>query len=82
MSKAIVCDQCGSVLVVNDRGESESETGEEAAWVKIVTTFAKYDLCTRACAHALLDSAEFVEAMDEGAAVIAEIAGTTSGSSE
>lgn len=74
MSAGLVCDQCGTTLIVNSRGDSD--TGEEAGWLSITTTFGSYDLCTRACAVALLDSPDFVAQMDEGAQVIAEIANT------
>lgn len=71
MSKGLVCDQCGALLVLNSRGESD--TGEEACWLSVDTTFGHFDLCTRECAHALLDSPDFVEHMIKGAECIAEI---------
>lgn len=71
MSKGLICDQCGSCLAVNDHGDSD--TGEESGWIEVRTTFGRYDLCTRACASALLDSADFVAAVEAGQEAIAQI---------
>lgn len=73
MSAGLICDQCGETLVVNDRGDSE--TGEEAGWLKIRTVFASFDVCTRSCAVALIESDEFAQRLDAGAEIIAEITG-------
>lgn len=72
MSNGIVCDNCGEVLVVNERGDAEN--GEEAAWLKIITSVDRYDLCSRACAVVLLDDPDFVERMDTQLELIASIA--------
>jgi hypothetical protein len=53
MSKGIICDNCGSSLALDDRGDDEN--GENAAWVTIGTTYQRFDACTISCAAALLD---------------------------
>ena len=72
MSKALVCDQCAVVMDVNDNGDNEY--GEEATWITLRASFGKFDLCSRACCAALLESSPFIASMDEQAVVIAEIA--------
>lgn len=67
----MVCDACGTVLHVNRRGDAEN--GEEAGWVEVVTTFGRFDLCTRACVVALMDDDEFVAHHDAGLEAIAEV---------
>jgi hypothetical protein len=72
MSAGMICDNCGDVLPVNDRGDAEN--GEEAGWVHISTTWVRADLCTRACAIAYLQSDVFVTRHEHELAVITEIA--------
>lgn len=65
MSKAIVCDNCDQVLVVNDNGDDAD--GESAAWLTVVTTFGKYDLCSRSCVHTLvMEDEDFALAYEAG----------------
>lgn len=72
MSQALVCDQCDTMLIVNARGESD--TGEEAGWLKIVTTWITADVCSRACAIAHIESSDFAEAHDAGLEAITAVA--------
>lgn len=72
MSRAMVCDQCGAVLPLNARGEAES--GEDAAWLSLTAGGSTYDLCTRVCAHALLDDDDFRASVDAYTEIITEIA--------
>lgn len=72
MSRAMLCDHCGDTLVVNDRGEAAG--GEEAAWLKITTTWMRADLCSRSCAVEMIQSPEFIARHDAELEVIASIA--------
>lgn len=73
MSRALVCDQCGEVLILDDDGEASH--GEEASWVTVVGSGGCHtaDLCTRACAIAWLEDPENIAAMDEHAEMVAEM---------
>ena len=53
MSKGIVCDNCGTAIALDDRGEDEA--GESVAWLHISTTTNNWDACTISCAHELMD---------------------------
>jgi hypothetical protein len=72
MSRGLICDQCGTTIVVNDRGEHDA--GENAAWLVVRATWMSYDLCSRACAVALIETPEFAERHDAELEVIASIA--------
>lgn len=72
MSAGVICDQCGVVLEVSARGDDEM--GEYACWLKIETTYGKYDLCSRACVVAFMEDEDFVAVMDAQAEVVAAIA--------
>jgi len=71
MSRALVCDHCGTVLPLNARGEADS--GEDSGWLKVTTLNESHDVCTRACLHEFIDRPEFVEAHEAWQQVIAEI---------
>lgn len=73
MSKAMVCDQCGDSIPLNDRGDNPD--GEDGAWIEVRTTFGRYDLCTRSCVVQLMEDDDFAEQVNKEAEVIAEIAG-------
>lgn len=75
MSRALVCDNCGTTLPLLGRNE-ESETGEEAAWLQVVTTWTTADLCSRACAADFVLSAGFAERHDAEAQAVMEVART------
>lgn len=72
MSKALVCDQCGYSVALNRRGETD--TGEEATWLTIETTWNHADLCTRACAIAYINDEDFVARHDAEAEAVMEVA--------
>lgn len=80
MSKAMVCDQCGTVLVVNDRGDDAN--GDSAAWIVLETAYRKYDLCSRACVHALVDDEDFEYVYEDGIAAVAAVTRTINGEDE
>lgn len=80
MSRGLVCDQCGGTLLVDQHGEDEA--GESAAWLKIVTTFGSYDVCTRSCAVALIESDDFAAAVDAQTEAIAEVVRAINGADE
>lgn len=71
MSRAMLCDQCDAVLPLNARGEHEG--GEDAAWIVVHIATLKLDVCSRSCAHELLDRADIVAAHDSYLEVIAGI---------
>lgn len=74
MSRALCCDNCGTVLPINAKGENDA--GEDAAWLVLKTTTQEsFDLCTRSCMHEFIDRPEFVEAIEAWQETIAEIAG-------
>lgn len=70
----MVCDgpACDALLYVDANGDDAN--GESAAWVKVHTTWGRYDLCTRACAVALMDDPDFVGRHDAEAEAIAAVA--------
>ena len=77
MSDALRCDNCGTYLDLDKRGEDEN--GEVAAWLKVSdhNREAEWDACTRSCAIELLGDAGPVRpVIDAHAEVIAEIART------
>jgi hypothetical protein len=62
MSKGIICDQCGTALALDDRGEDED--GEVYAWLTLTTkTDLRWDACTVSCAKELLDKPELAESI-------------------
>jgi len=80
VSRGLICDQCGTALEVNDRGEAEG--GEEAGWIRIETQWGNFDCCTRSCVVALVEEEWFVEASEHQQQIIAEIAATIRSASE
>jgi hypothetical protein len=73
LSRALVCDQCGSALSLNAKGEHEY--GEDAAWLKISTgAYATaWDVCSRSCAVELIDNGVVASVVDAELQSIAEI---------
>jgi len=61
MAAAVLCDQCDSMLRVNDRGDDEH--GERSAWVTLIVAGETLEACTTTCAIALLQSDAVVEAL-------------------
>lgn len=74
MSRALVCDgpDCSALLYVNSRGDDAD--GESEAWIMVETAGSSFNLCTRACAHALLDDEGFVAAVTAQQEAVAEVA--------
>jgi len=75
MSRALVCDRCATVLVVDDNDEDLE--GEVYGWIKITSQDGKpsWDACTRACAHELLD-ADIAEILDARSEAIVKVVRT------
>lgn len=73
MAKALVCDNCGDKLIVNERGDDEA--GESVAWLQVGNSQYSWDACTRGCAHTLIDG-PVREVVDAHTEVVAEIART------
>lgn len=71
MSRGLICDACGAVLAVDDRGEDDA--GESSCWLEVRTTFGRFDLCTRACVTALMEDEDFIAHVDAGAEAVAEV---------
>ena len=73
MSRGRICDQCGTVLAVNRKGDDHD--GESAAWMTLTTgDGSALDLCSRSCAHELLDDEDFVTAYEANVEAIVGIA--------
>jgi hypothetical protein len=74
MSKGLICDHCGTVLELNDRGDAEN--GENAAWLLISTgTFGtSWDACSRSCAVQLIEEGPIGVVLDAELEVISDIA--------
>lgn len=54
MSKGIICDNCGTALPLDDRGDDED--GEVYAWLHLeIKAGGSWDACTVSCARELLD---------------------------
>jgi len=66
MSDAMRCDQCGSVLVLDHRGEDP--LGEKSGWLSLKMygrPRESLDLCSRACLVAMVESEGFIAFHDE-----------------
>lgn len=71
MSRAVVCENCGSVLIVNQNGEDDE--GEISGWLAIEAGGRSFDACTRSCAVALIEG-PIVEVLDAYQEMITGIA--------
>ena len=76
MSHAIVCNNCGDVLVLQANGDDEN--GESAGWLQVAVRDGEvWDACTRSCAVELLsDDGPVRPILDAHAEMVAEIART------
>lgn len=72
MSRAMVCDNCGAVLPLDLNGGSS--TGEDSAWIAITAANSTFEVCTRSCAHELLDRPDVVEAINAWLETVTDIA--------
>lgn len=72
MSAAVLCDQCGTMLPVNARGDDEY--GERAAWIGLVVAGSDYETCTTTCAIQFLQRDDVLEALADQLEAISEIA--------
>lgn len=80
MSKGRVCDNCGEVVVTDDRGEDDE--GVIHAWIRVGTLDDKLagDACSRSCAIELLaDDTPLSLAIEERLAGIAAVIRTLNG---
>lgn len=80
MSRGRICDQCGTVLTVDRNGDDMD--GESAAWMVLTAGRDALDLCSRSCAHELLDSEEFVTAYEGHVETIVGVARAIRGDEE
>lgn len=72
MSDALLCDNCGEVLPVNERGDDAN--GDSAAWLVLKSTYGKFDLCSRSCVvEFCTHNGEFIETYEAGIAAVAAV---------
>ena len=74
MSAAVICDQCDSMLRVNQRGDDEH--GERAAWVTLGLAGESFEVCSISCAVGFLGRPEIGQGVAdhlEGVSRIARI---------
>lgn len=72
MGKAIYCDQCETILRVNDRGNDP--LGERAAWLTVGIGGESFEFCTISCVVEFLGRPEVSAGAADYFERIAEIA--------